>query len=190
MPKKNASVTEQPVGPGWAWQVALVLVIVALVLGGIVLAGRWGLEQLRGRARYLVDFSDIECPAPPGLSHADFLDEVRYEAQAPARLGLLDDNLAAQLTKAFAQHPWVETVDGVTLERPRTIRVHLTFRRPVLAVRVGQELIAVDRNGVRLPRSAPTAGLPVYPHAAAAPAGNAGTPWGDPKVHAYAARLQ
>ena len=173
------------------WQVksTLLLVLVAAFLGGIIAAGRWSLEQLRGRERYDVRFADIACEPPVGMDRREFLEEVRSNARLPDTLHLLDDDLASTLSDAFTLHPWVEKVDAVRVASPREIAVRLIYRTPVLAIPLDKQVRAVDRHGVLLPSNAPTRGLPVYDGAAPAPKGTPGTRWGDPNVEA-AARKQ
>ena len=75
----------------------------------------------------------------------------------------------------------------VEIKPPKQIIVKLTHRTPVLAVKVGTKVRAVDANGVLLPTNAPTLGLPVYEGDAAPPREDkAGTHWGDPNVEAAA----
>jgi hypothetical protein len=176
--------------PGWLIKSTLSLTVVALFLGGLIWAGRWGMEQLRGRERYDIAFADIECEPPVGMDRHKFLDEVRYYARGlPERLHLLNDDLSQQLHDGFAQHPWVEKVDAVKVTPPRELTVKLTYRTPVLAVKYGTNLHAVDTHGVLLPNNAPTRGLPVYdgdaprPHAV-------GQRWGDANVEAAARELK
>jgi hypothetical protein len=165
------------------------LLVVAGVLVGLIVLGRWGRERLRTRDRYLVPLAEIECVPPPGLERADFLAEVRYYAGLPERLQLLDEELPAQVRAGFAQHPWVAEVAGVEITSPRHIRVRLTYRQPVLAVRWGETLRAVDGQGVLLPAKAPTRGLPLYEGQARPPHGREGTSWGDADLEAEARRL-
>jgi hypothetical protein len=129
-----------------------------------------------------VPLADVECEPPPGMTRADFLDEVRYYAGLPEKLSVLDEQLPARLRAAFAQHPWVARVDDVTVMPPRHLHVALTYRVPVLAVRWGGTLRAVDASGVLLPVRASTAGLPVYAGQPRPPQGREGTRWGDPDV--------
>ena len=125
------------------------------------------------------------------MTRQDFLDEVRYDAPSlPRQLSLLDEELANKLRAGFAKHAWVEKVEGVEIRRPKQIIVKLTYRTPVLAVKVGPKLRAVDGNGILLPRNAPTLGLPVYEGDAPPPQKEAGTPWGDPNVEATARRAK
>lgn len=168
---------------------AALLLAVAGFLGAVIVLGRWGLEQVRGRERYLVPMAEVECAPPPGLSRQEFLDEVQYLAELPARLPLLDEALPARLEAAFARHPWVERVEAVTVTPPRHITVQLSYRRPVLAVPLGGVLRAVDGAGVLLPKSAPTADLPRYEGTPAPPRGGAGTAWGDADVERHARAL-
>lgn len=168
---------------------AALLLVIAGFLGALIVLGRWGREQLRGRDRYLVPLAEIECVPPPGLERQEFLDEVQYLAELPARLPLLDEALPARLEAAFARHPWVERVEAVTITPPRRIAVRLTYRRPVLAVPHGGVLRAVDGAGVLLPRGAPTDGLPRYDGTPAPPRGGAGSAWGDAEVERRARAL-
>lgn len=173
---------------GWLWKGAVLLALVVLTLGGLIWAGRWGLEQLRGRDRYEVAFADIECAPPAGMSRQEFLDEVLYASRLPKRLDLLDDGLPQKLREGFTQHPWVETAE-VEIRPPKELRVKLTHRTPVLAVKTDGALRAVDGAGVLLPKNAPTEGLPIYDGAAKAPRGD-GKRWGDPNVEAAARKLK
>lgn len=170
----------------WLVQVLGGLGCAGAVLAAVVCVGQWSGERIRGQARYLVHFSDIDCATPPGMRRGAFLDEVQYLARLPDRLSVLDEHLAETLTAAFAKHPWVEKVAGVVTEPPNRLSVHLAMRRPVLAVRTPERLVAVDRHGVRLPKNAVTAGLPIL-EGAKPPQGPAGTKWGDATVEQRAA---
>lgn len=175
----------------WLFKSMLLFALVGLFLAGLIWAGRWGLDQLRGRDRYDVPFRDIECEPPVGMPRRDFLDEVRYVAPAiPERLNLIDDDLPTQLKDAFSAHPWVERVDSVEIKPPKRVVVALTHRTPVLAVKIGDKVHAVDGQGVLLPGNAPTIGLPVYDQEAPPPKGAAGTRWGDANVEAAARKLR
>jgi len=169
----------------WLLKSTLLLLLVALFLSGIIVAGHWGVDHLRGSGRYAVEFTQIECDPPPGLDRRVFLNQVLYYASPhlPARLHLLDEDLPKKLRDGFAAHPWVEKVTDIQ------IVVKLTHRRPVLAVNDGAVLRAVDATGVLLPNDAPTNGLPVYEGNAKPPRG-AGLPWGDPTVEAAARKLK
>jgi hypothetical protein len=185
---KNNKLRPEPTAwyKSWLLKSTVLLLLVALFLGGVIWAGRWGLEQLQGSNRYNVAFADIECEPPVGMDRQKFLDEVRYyEPRFPERLGLLDESLSPHLRQGFAKHPWVEKVDDVTIKPPKQIIVKLTPRAPVLAVHFAGEVLAVDRTGVLLPKNAPTLGLPMFDGDARAPKG-IGQRWGDPNVEAAA----
>jgi hypothetical protein len=166
----------------WGVQAGLALAGGMLVLLGLVFCGKAARESLRPQERYNVRFLDIDCPAPPNLERIDFLSEVQYEASLPSKLYLLDDDLPARLTAAFARHAWVEEVEQVRLIPPSQIKVRLQFRRPVLAVTDGDEVRAVDRHGVLLPKATVTTGLPLFRGTARPLVGPAGRRWGDPNV--------
>jgi hypothetical protein len=161
----------------------LPLVGAATVLLMVALLGRWARNSLR--QEHTLPFAAIECVPPPGPEHVGLLGEVQYFAGQPDQVRLLDDDLAEHLKAAFARHPWVESVADVRIG-PRQITVRLRYRKPVLAVETAGQMRAVDKNGVLLPATANTAGLPVFSGTAPAPAGPAGSLWGDAGVAAAA----
>jgi hypothetical protein len=170
----------------WVGQVLVLGVGLGLVFVGLQRLGQATRDGVRHLDRYTAEFADLDCTPPPGGSRDDFLAEVQYLAGLPDRLRLLNDDLAPRLAEAFARHPWVEQVERVSVVPPGRVQVRLVYRRPVLAVRWQGRLWAVDRHGVLLPATADTEGLPVFAGDAAAPAGPAGTPWGDAAVAAAA----
>jgi hypothetical protein len=173
----------------WTVRSAALVVLVAGFLAGIIWLGHWSAAQIHDQDRYLVNFTDIECAAPEGMTHRDFLDEVQYGSRLPDRLNVLDNELPAKLRKAFTHHPWVEKAD-VSVTPPRQLSARLTFRTPVLAVRWEGELRAVDGAGILLPKNAPTNGLPVYAGEPRPPRGPAGTHWGDSDLERMARKLR
>jgi hypothetical protein len=182
----------------------------ALVLAGVVAAGNWARSRLQEQQVYSLPFVAIDCAAPRGQSREDFLGEVQFLSGERDRLDLLDAGLPARLAGDFARHPWVEEVRRVEVLPGRRLRVELSWRRAVLAVRLMQGDVpadgsvplpawagaqrsgqvpcrAVDRHGVLLPAQATRPGLPLLNAPVRLPAGPAGTPWGDPRVDAAAA---
>ncbi len=181
---------DKPANRTWTGvRLVLPFALVVLFLAGLIWAGRWGLDHLRGHDRYKVCFADIECEPPVSIDRNTFLDEVRYPNRLPEHVHLLDDDLQPMLRQEFGQHPWVEKVNEIEISPPKRIVVTLTYRVPVLAVKADGKLRAVDGTGVLLPMNAPTLGLPVYEGDAEAPVG-AGKHWGDPKVEAAARRMK
>lgn len=164
----------------------LAIVFVPGVLVGAILLGQYALDQIRNQPRYRFSFGEIVCLPPTGMQSRDFLSEVQYHAELPDQLNILDDDLPKRLSKAFAQHPWVEKVKRVTIDAPKKVTVECVYRVPVLAVPWGQTLRAVDRDSVLLPPNASTSELPVYDGKVKPPAGPTGAKWGDPNIEAAA----
>lgn len=155
---------------------------VAGFFAGLFFLGRWALDELRGQDRYAIALVDIDCPAPPGMTVAEFLDEVHYDGRLPERFSVLEEGLSEKLAAAFRMHPWVSDVDEVAIHPPRHVQVRLTFRRPVLAIKLGEQVRVVDGEGILLPKQASAEGLPVFAGNAKGPQGTAGSKWGDPEV--------
>src|SRR5881296_2481938 len=85
-----------------SWGVVVLLLALAL---GVWFFVDWAARtrgQVRDWKRYSIAFTDIDCPPPPGEERVEFLTEVRYLAEMPATLRILDENLAERLAKAFA----------------------------------------------------------------------------------------
>jgi hypothetical protein len=173
----------------WIFKSLGLLFVLAVFLGGLILLGQWALENIRQRERYTIALADIDCDPPPGMTRAAFLDEVQYLADLPGKLNLLDDDLGRRLAIGFSRHPWVQKVEEVEMLPTRQVKIHLVIRRPVLAVKLGKELRAVDGWGVLLPTNADTAGLPVY-QGKPRPHGPDGSRWGDAALEAQAKALQ
>src|SRR5262245_50318895 len=119
----------------WLFKCLALLLGLGLLLGGVIALGPLAQDRLRSSGRYAAAFADVGCEPPPGLTRGAFLDEVQYLAGLPDRLSLLDTELPRRLADAFARHPWVERVERVAVTPPRQVRVELTYRRAVLAVR-------------------------------------------------------
>jgi len=175
-----------PPSSGNIAQRALVVVLTLAVVAGLV----WGVKRLgdsaqRGlapRDRYTVRFLDIECDAPPGLSRAAFLSEVRYHSHFPPTFQSIDPELRAKLSTAFAAHPWVAAVERVVVEPEGRVRVEMKFRIPALAFPLAgstQEMRVVDTTGVLLPITTNPAGLPELLTPVPATTTPSGQPWPD-----------
>lgn len=188
MPPKPSS-DPSPSSDAWLARSLLLLLLVVAFLGGVIWAGRWGLDQLRGNPRYDIAFADIECETPVGMKKQDFLEEVQFVAHLPDKMSVVDESLPKKLREGFAKHRWVAQVEAVEITPPKHVVVKLKFRVPVLAVKVGDGLRAVDSDGVLLHTNAPTQGLPIFEGTAKPPPSRAGLPWGDPNVEAAARKL-
>ena len=112
------------------WRVLATVAGAALFLGGLVAAGHSAREQIAAHERYFTLFHTIKCTAPPGRSASEFLDEVRYLAELPERLNVLDASLSDRLTEAFGRHPLVSEVRRIRITPPGEIHVELRFRSP------------------------------------------------------------
>lgn len=188
-PAKRAKETPRRTVSRWALigVAAKGLIAVGLVAGVVYavawLGGRAG-TRVADRERYAVRVADIACDSPPGTDKLTFLTEVRYLGQLPETVQAVDPALPAQLSAAFARHPWVAEVLSVRVEPDTTIRVDLRFRVPVLAVQVAgePEPRAVDRAGVLLPTLPPNTPLPLLTTPVLPPLKPAGEVWNDPTV--------
>jgi len=167
-------------------QVLIPILGASLLLVGVIVVGRISRDYLRQDQHYVLHFSDIDCPAPPGLRREDFLPEVQFLGQLPNSLPALDDNTPSQLAAAFARHPWVEKVEQVRITPPNRAEVQLTFRTPALAVPQPDGTRVVDGHAILLPVTASSEGLPVLRGPIAHPSGLAGSAWDDPAVSAAA----
>jgi len=165
-----------------------VLAAAGLFLAGLIVLGRQALAHLTTHERYRFPFADIACVPPPHLKRPQFLDEVQYLSGMPDTLHLLEEDLPRRLAEAFARHPWVERVAQVAIGPGRQVEVRLVAREAVLGVRHAGKVRAVDRHGVLLRGDARVEGLPIYAGKVRAPAGPAGTPWGDEAVEEAARR--
>jgi hypothetical protein len=163
--------------------VVLTLAVVGAVVAGLGWLGDAALRGVGSRDRYRVSFADIDCNPPPGIDRPTFLAEVRYVGTFPETFNPLDPADQQRLTAAFAAHPWVAAVDEVAAEPGGVVRVRLTFRTAVLAVRIaGGPVRLVDGHGVLLPVSAAPPGVAELANPVPAPTTAAGLVWADDTV--------
>jgi hypothetical protein len=165
--------------------VAAVFAILVLAAGLLLAFDRLGSEALRGigpRDRYRKNFNDISSDTPPGMDPHKFLAEVRYVSGFPEVFNALDESEREKLAAAFAAHPWVAAVKGVTLSGT-SVKVSLKFRVAVLAVPVRDgPTRLVDEHGILLPESPPPAGIARLITVVQPPTVAAGQVWPDPDV--------
>lgn len=151
----------------------------------------WGQVQSRigAEPQYRVAAENITTPSTPPWIRSDVRAEALREAGLHGDLSVLDPpkKLQARLADAFRFHPWVRTVDQITKRPPNKIDIVLTYRRPLAAVQMAddlQNLLLVDPEGIRLPeRDLTYAELRYLPRVV----GIVGKPlpgesWGDPRV--------
>jgi hypothetical protein len=164
----------------------LTLVVVGLLLGGLIFAGRQARADISVAGRFAVPFSTVRCETPDGMNRELFLAEVRYLASVGDRIGLLDSTSPDRLRAAFGRHPWVEGVECVVREG-NYFRVTLRMRHAILAVPnvVGTATVRyVDRHGVLLPESPAKPDVPAITNLVPAPVAASGVNWADPTVMA------
>lgn len=143
---------------------------------------------------YSVDPQGFEITPPPPWVRATIKSDV-MRLGSLERVSLLEADTGRRVAQAFELHPWVQRVQRVSKHFPASIRVDLTYRRPVAVVEVerGDQpgLLPVDRDGILLPpEDFSTAQVKALPRIAVGrtfPAGAVGTAWGDDRVTAAAA---
>ena len=172
----------------WLLPIVVPLTAVVGILFGVIVLGKLAKEHLGDKGR--VDFAAIECEPPLGMSSKDFLADVRYYSERvgkplPDRLDRTDD-LPKTLVEAFLRYPWVETIDGITIDPDNRVRVRLSYRRSVLAAQLPGEKRAVDARGAVLPKAAPTEGIPILLDGSSHADKADNIVWGDDRVKAAA----
>jgi hypothetical protein len=171
----------------WRWRPLTAILLTLAIVAGILFAlDQLGLEALRRvgpRERYRVEFADIRCAAPPGMDRQTFLAEVRYLSGFPRSFNTHDQSNRDRLGFAFGAHPWVECVHEFVLEPGNIVTVPLTFRVPVLAVRVERGSVRlVDGHGILLPASAAPPGTAELLNTIPTPSTPAGKAWDNETV--------
>ncbi len=169
---------------GWIGvKAVLTLALLFGLVGGLVWLGGQAGQSISGRDRYTIAFTDVRCDVPPGMDRATFLGEVRYLGNLPEKIQSVDSQLSATLSAAFAKHPWVIAVNGVTVAPDGTVAVGLSFRHPVLVVSLlGSNPRLVDGAGVLLPLASTPTGTAVLAGEWIPPTVPAGAVWPDPSV--------
>jgi hypothetical protein len=173
----------------WQRPVVVVLAIVATA-AAIVALWFYVRPYVQMQPDYLVASESIEITPLPEWIRSNIVAETIRDAGLPPQLSILDKTIADQLTRAFGLHPWVAKVGEIQTSYPATIRVELTYRRPVAMVAVAEGLLPIDEESVLLPTAdfSPHEAQK-YPRVegiASRPLKSLGTTWGDPSVTAAA----
>jgi len=173
--------------------IGLILVL-ALFASLAILGWHFAKDRIRPKQEYRLSADRIIVPTPPEWVPDQFVGEVLQNSELTRTGYLLDNTLPKKLAEAFAAYPWVERVDHVVLRYPSGADVQLSYRVPVALVDIPQRgMSPVDRNGVLLPPEYLSDTFSdrwskhlVIQGVQSIPLGSAGTPWGDPMVHAAA----
>jgi len=166
----------------WPWRPIAAVAITLAVVAGIVIAldqaGLEAMKRLGPRERFRVKFADLHCDSPPRMDRRQFLAEVRYTSRFSESFIATEEAEREHLRQAFLTHPWVESVNGISVQAGNTVSVSLKFREPMLAVRVdGGGLRLVDAHGILLPECEPAKGIAVFLSVQPGPASPAGKTW-------------
>jgi len=198
---------------GW-WAQLLNWSLQPRILGTVVLAGLfvviipaiptlWPSVSQRAKFKMSTDRIDIttsarhDLPATGQATHRvttrwkphEIVQQVAQRYPKWKDRSLLDAGLVAELAQAFAQHPWIASVDRVEKTRQGRIIIQVTYRTPAAVVETHRGLSVVDAEGDLLPNDLLTKDYDQLPHLRgiqSIPNGPPGTPWGDPMVVAGA----
>jgi hypothetical protein len=181
-------------GLAWLFGSGRTLLVIALLVGAVAGGALFAWWKLKGRIvpAYAVGPEQVEItPQPDWIRVSDVRAEVfRYPA-LDGPLSLLDDDLAARISNAFARHPWVASLKPPVVQKTAgKVKVDLVYRKPVCMVlvpngpRYGRQ--PVDADGVLLPSTDFTSQqadrYPLLASVDRGPTVSPGTRWGDTRV--------
>jgi hypothetical protein len=170
-------------------------VLFALLLSGIAAAsliaavavvGKFTRARLHDRQAQTIRIQEIDFNPPPDQDRDLFLAELQYECGLEDQINLLDDDLLRRLTQVFLQHPRVESLQRISIDSGKRLHISLTYRKPVLAIAVGDHLRAIDRLGILLPPDVGSEGLLVLRDTQLPPMVESGNVWADERMLAAA----
>lgn len=144
------------------WAIGRIGFGVAVVVGLILFTFTSGtralhsaVEWLYQRDSYLADFSEIVLEPPPPTwiksGGEGLLERVRKRSGRPERISVLGLDLKALANDFRRESPWILAVDRVERRFPNQLTVHLAYRRPAAALRIGGGIVVLDRDAVVLP---------------------------------------
>ena len=161
------------------------LVAAALAGSGYAVWRKYG-QQVLASSHFRLSPEHVTITPLPEWIHADIKSDALRDAGLDSGATILDDELAQQVARAFALHPWVAKVERVTKRAGPRIDVELVYRRPVCMVDVPGGVYPVDAEGIVLPRDDFSVNdarrYPRLSGITGVPTGLVGTPWGDLQV--------
>jgi len=180
--KKSAAAPAAKTWRSYVRRMLLGGMVAATFCGGIYVLWQSVAHDVLRHESYRLTLEQFNVTPQPPWIRADVRGEVYREGGFEHNVFLHDPNLAEQISKTFALHPWVARVDRVSL-RGANVNIELAYRKPVCMVEVPGGVFPVDVEGVLLPRDDFTpAEARTYPRLAGVttiPAGLVGMPWGD-----------
>ncbi|HEY4312483.1 MAG TPA: hypothetical protein VGN12_23750 [Pirellulales bacterium] len=182
--KKSATAAEarSKMWRAYARRALLMALAVGGICAGLYLAWQSVAHDVLRHDSYRLSLDRFTVTPQPAWIRKDVRSEVFREGGFENDMWLHDPNLAEQISKTFALHPWVAKVERVSI-RGGVVQVDLAYRRPVCMVEVPGGVFPVDVEGVLLPRDDfSPAEARTYPRLAGVttvPAGLVGMPWGD-----------
>lgn len=188
---------EAPSRPWWSRLVVWSLqprVWIAFALAGLfvvvipVFPVLW--PAVRPHARFQMSAGRIELTTSTRWAPHDIVGQVASRHPEWNQRNLLESTLTADISHAFAQHPWIARVEKVEKTRQGRIVVQVVYRHPVAMVETHRGLYPIDSEGILLPPNdfslTESNRLPHVRNVRSMPNGPAGTQWGDPVVAAGA----
>lgn len=146
-------------------------------------------QQIGADARYTLNAANIVVTTPPPWVRGDVVAEALESAGLAGGLPAVGpaSDLAATLSAALADHPWVAEVERVELLPPNRAAIGLRYRTPRIAATIAGGLTPLDETGVVLPAeglsAAAIANLPrIQTRSLDAAPPAAGSSWDDPRV--------
>jgi hypothetical protein len=182
----RGALAELCLGRSWASAVA----VVALLGAAVWVTWLQVRASVMLRTDYQLQLEDLELSPKPEWIRADLRAEALRGAALDPPLPLLQEHLATRLERAFALHPWVQSVTNIHLSYPAKAMIELVYREPVAMIEVPDGLLPIDAWGTLLPTADFTAlDTKKYPRivgADGAPFTPIGTVWNDSAVLAGA----
>jgi len=171
-------------GPGRTALLAM-LIVAAFAAGTYFLWTKFS-HELLSSSEYWVTPDRVHVTPPPRWVRSDVRAEVFRDASLDGPLSILDPELAERIGNAFSLHAWVAKVVEVRKRHPARVEVDVVYRRPVCMVRVADQLLPVDVEGVLLPEGdfSPVEAVryPRLEDVRSVPIGPTGSRWGDIRV--------
>ncbi len=127
------------------------LIAVSLSLASLVLLAQLGHLWTRNSEFFAVDGAKLEPLQLPAWVPSLWSEEANRAFREGKTRSIFDPTLLQEVRERLTKLPFVEKVDEISREFPRSLHARITVRRPVALLKVGSKLFPLDRYGVFLP---------------------------------------
>ncbi|MBM4050201.1 MAG: hypothetical protein FJ279_34325 [Planctomycetes bacterium] len=123
-----------------------------LLIGGAVWCGWLGWRSIAYRDEFMISPATLKIEVP-SWARTELVEDIKTIPELHKRFSLLEPCLTHRIARYYERSPWVIKVNYVKKELPNKVRMKFTLRRPITAIKTGNDFQLVDEECVVLSKA-------------------------------------